>query len=43
MVVMFIMMPLTLMWGHFTDRIGRKPVIGFGALGLLVLAIRRLC
>jgi len=39
MVVMFIMMPLTLMWGHFTDRIGRKPVIGFGALGLLVLAI----
>lgn len=39
MVVMFIMMPLTLMWGFFTDRLGRKPVIGFGALGLIVLAL----
>ncbi|UVC31951.1 glycine betaine/L-proline transporter ProP [Pantoea sp. SOD02] len=39
MVIMFIMMPLTLMWGHLTDRIGRRPVIGLGALGLIVLAI----
>jgi len=39
MVIMFIMMPLTLMWGHLTDRMGRKPVIGLGALGLIVLAI----
>ncbi|MCA1177632.1 MULTISPECIES: glycine betaine/L-proline transporter ProP [unclassified Pantoea] len=39
MVIMFIMMPLTLMWGHLTDRIGRKPVIGLGALGLILLAI----
>jgi MHS family proline/betaine transporter-like MFS transporter len=39
MVIMFIMMPLTLMWGYLTDRIGRRPVIGLGALGLIVLAI----
>ncbi|NIF23688.1 glycine betaine/L-proline transporter ProP [Candidatus Pantoea multigeneris] len=39
MVVMILMMPLTLLWGHLTDRIGRRPVIGFGAAGLVVLAI----
>jgi len=39
MVVMFVMMPLTLMWGHWTDRIGRRPVIGLGAVGLIVLAV----
>ena len=39
MVVMFVMMPLTLMWGRWTDRIGRRPVIGFGAIGLILLSI----
>ncbi|QCT21660.1 glycine betaine/L-proline transporter ProP [Jejubacter calystegiae] len=39
MVIMFVMMPLTLMWGHWTDRIGRRPVIALGAIGLLLLSI----
>jgi len=39
MVIMFVMMPLTLAWGHWTDRLGRRPVIAFGALGLVLLAI----
>ncbi|PQK91312.1 glycine betaine/L-proline transporter ProP [Pantoea ananatis] len=39
MIVMFVMMPLTLMWGRWTDRIGRRPVIAFGAVGLILLAI----
>ena len=39
MVVMFVMMPLTLFWGHWTDRVGRRPVIAGGAIGLLVLSI----
>lgn len=39
MVAMFVMMPLTLLWGRWTDRIGRRPVIGFGAVGLILLAI----
>ena len=39
MVVMFVMMPLTLFWGHWADRLGRRPVIGSGAVGLILLAI----
>ncbi len=39
MVIMFVMMPLTLMWGHWTDRIGRRPVIALGAIGLVMLSI----
>jgi MHS family proline/betaine transporter-like MFS transporter len=39
MMIMFVMMPLTLAWGHWTDRLGRRPVIAFGALGLVLLAI----
>ncbi|SFM91486.1 MFS transporter, MHS family, proline/betaine transporter [Izhakiella capsodis] len=39
MVVMFVMMPLTLFWGHWNDRLGRRPVIWFGAIGLIVLAV----
>ena len=39
MVVMFVMMPLTLFWGHWADRLGRRPVIGAGAVGLILLAI----
>lgn len=39
MVVMFVMMPLTLFWGHWADRLGRRPVIGSGAIGLILLAI----
>jgi MFS transporter, MHS family, proline/betaine transporter len=39
MVVMFVMMPLTLMSGHWTDKLGRRPVIAAGAIGLIVLAV----
>lgn len=39
MVVMFVMMPLTLMSGLWTDKLGRRPVIAFGAVGLIVLAV----
>ncbi|WP_029684921.1 glycine betaine/L-proline transporter ProP [Tatumella saanichensis] len=39
MVVMFVMMPLTLMWGHWTDKVGRRPVIAAGSIGLIVLSI----
>ncbi|MDR3431944.1 MAG: glycine betaine/L-proline transporter ProP [Rouxiella aceris] len=39
MVVMFIMMPLTLVLGFWNDRLGRKPVLLAGAIGLIVLAI----
>lgn len=39
LVVMFVMMPLTLFWGHWNDRLGRRPVIAFGAIGLILLAI----
>ncbi len=39
MVVMFIMMPLTLASGYWNDRLGRRPVIMCGAVGLIVLAI----
>ncbi|WP_156926455.1 glycine betaine/L-proline transporter ProP [Carnimonas nigrificans] len=36
--LMFVMLPLTVMWGRLTDSIGRRPVLAFGALGLVVLA-----
>lgn len=39
LVVMFVMMPLTLFSGHWTDRLGRRPVILGGAIGLIVLAV----
>lgn len=39
MVVMFVMMPLTLFWGHWADRLGRRPVIASGAIGLILLSI----
>lgn len=39
MVVMFVMMPLTLMSGHWTDKLSRRPVIAAGAIGLIVLAV----
>lgn len=39
LVVMFVMMPLTLFWGHWNDRLGRRPVIALGSVGLIVLAI----
>ncbi len=39
LVVMFVMMPLTLFWGHWNDRLGRRPVIWAGAIGLIVMAI----
>jgi len=39
LVVMFVMMPLTLFWGHWNDRLGRRPVIALGAAGLILLAI----
>ncbi|MCU5775389.1 glycine betaine/L-proline transporter ProP [Erwiniaceae bacterium BAC15a-03b] len=39
MVVMFVMMPLTLFSGHWNDRLGHRPVIAIGAIGILVLAI----
>ncbi|EOS96659.1 General substrate transporter:major facilitator superfamily protein [Erwinia tracheiphila PSU-1] len=25
LVIMFVMMPLTLLWGHWNDRLGRRP------------------
>jgi MHS family proline/betaine transporter-like MFS transporter len=37
--VMVLMMPMTLFAGHLSDLIGRKPVMLFGCLGLLVLSI----
>lgn len=39
MVVMFVMMPLTLFWGHWTDKVGRRPVIAGGAIGLIILSV----
>lgn len=39
LVVMFVMMPLTLFWGHWNDHLGRRPVIALGAIGLLVFAL----
>ncbi|WP_158783097.1 glycine betaine/L-proline transporter ProP [Pantoea sp. BAV 3049] len=39
LVVMFVMMPLTLFWGHWNDRLGRRPVIWGGAVSLIVLSV----
>ncbi|TCW85596.1 proline/glycine betaine transporter ProP [Burkholderia sp. SRS-46] len=39
LLVMVLMMPMTLFAGHLSDRVGRKPVMMFGCVGLLVLAI----
>jgi len=39
LLVMMLMMPMTLYAGHLSDRIGRKPVMLLGCVGLLVLSI----
>ncbi|AYY57596.1 glycine betaine/L-proline transporter ProP [Burkholderia multivorans] len=39
LIVMVLMMPMTLYAGHLSDRIGRKPVMMFGCVGLLVLSV----
>ncbi|MDN8039115.1 glycine betaine/L-proline transporter ProP [Burkholderia vietnamiensis] len=39
LIVMLLMMPMTLYAGHLSDRIGRKPVMMFGCVGLLVLSV----
>jgi len=39
MVVMFIMMPMTLLLGFWNDRLGRKPVLLAGAVGLIIFSI----
>ncbi|UFH48695.1 glycine betaine/L-proline transporter ProP [Pseudomonas sp. KNUC1026] len=39
LIVMLVMMPLNVLGGHFSDRIGRKPMIIGACVALLVLAI----
>ncbi|MDN7907896.1 glycine betaine/L-proline transporter ProP [Burkholderia diffusa] len=39
LLVMVLMMPMTLYAGHLSDRLGRKPVMMFGCVGLLVLSV----
>ncbi|KVF69797.1 MFS transporter [Burkholderia sp. FL-7-2-10-S1-D7] len=39
LLVMVLMMPMTLYSGHLSDRLGRKPVMMFGCVGLLVLSV----
>lgn len=36
--LMFAMLPLTVLWGRLTDYVGRRPVLAIGALGLVLLS-----